>query len=226
MALTDVEHTLNQLNDQIEVYRQISETDIPKTLKEANDRKWELAVTSIQLPFLTHYALEQQDIDSRRVVKLETALRLIEEYEEDLIQEHIRDTNQILWSKLATLGFVTQFIWNNFGLLWDGIVYLFKSGTITEAFLKILSLIGSFFDPFGDVADETIRAIYNAVSVITGRIGSLILGALLGASAIAVFNIAAKDVISRRDKSAAALRKKALPQRNGKRYVRRKVHRI
>ena len=166
MAKPDVEQLLKRAEELERIFVSVTETEVPKSLREARETAWELVPNAIEVGWLVNYPREQRALDSQRVMRLDRALAIMEEFEEALIRRHVKDPSQIMFKKLRQAEASAVFLKDNARLLWVAINEVFEH---YESFIDIIldlpnliarvvdALIAISLPVYGrDVADMTL----------------------------------------------------------------------
>lgn len=218
-----IEEALALVQELRRTYEEVSQTEIPRSIKEAKDQGWTLIPKGIAVAGLTHYEGEQRDIDSTRVISLPTALRIMEDFEDGLLLKTVHNPKQVFVRKTrGTIRFYQSLI-SGAGLLWD-----FAKATVSVwdildllAYLARLGFIFDLLDP-----DSRLRAFAETIYELALRFGLLICTGIISMFAVPVFSATVLDVEKEREFWVAKMRKAALPQGNQRRVWRRKVSRL
>ncbi len=216
MSLTSesIERELKALVDRVEAdiakYQEVSQTNIPTSLKQALDQRWELAFNVVEIAAILHYASEDQKTDHRRVIKLDRALKIIEQFENDIVQD-------------ATTGV--------FGTLFQ------QFERRVEFLVGCQKAAGVLFTALEDFGGRiTWSNFFSAISLLVSAIVDLlfafpVLVALLlmrltfDAGQVTKWATGAVKIMKQRDVAASRMRGAAFPQRDAQRYRRRKLTR-
>lgn len=177
-------------------YEELEGTELPTTLKEAVNQRWEVITGSLEIAAFTLYPFAQQEIDSRRAIPLRVVLRMMSDLEEQLIREQVLKPSTIaesaLWS--GTLGMKK--------VLFDAAIDLWN---VAKGFLNAPS------------KKDIVRVL---VSVVMSRYIRT-----LDIIAIPELMKSLARGLRMKNDTTHKLRKACLPQRQGPRYRRRKESR-
>lgn len=168
-----------------ELWKAVGATEVPTTLKEARAKRWELASDAFEVSALMAYPAGSQEADSKRAIRLETAIAIVDAFELSMIQELVIRPDNII------------------AQLRDGIAGFFQGA------FNAIAFIWKHWDK-----RKTIWAIFKAL-----------MQNVWLAAGVGIVTAAAIGVAKSRRSIESEMRKKALPQRKGTRYVRRKVSR-
>lgn len=115
---SDILAILSEAEQNLEELRKFSETPIPRTLAEAFEKGIDVAIEAVEGGVLISYLPEQRLIDRTRVIRLDTALELLEQFEDEYLRATVEGTLRALWGYFT---FWPQLILD-FGLaVWAGI---------------------------------------------------------------------------------------------------------
>lgn len=213
-----VEDAIAHAKELIDIYEEVSQTEIPRSVQQARKEGWKLIPRGIVVAGLVHYEDDDRKTDGQRVIPLKVALQLIEDFEDGLITKTVKDPNQIFVGKVKSLIGIVRYSLNAIPLLWD----LAKEAISLWDIVELLAWIARL----GFLTDPRTWAFVETVFELARRWLGLIASAMVVAFGLPIFNATVLDVEKEREKWVGKMRKKALPQRGGPRVWRRKVSRL
>lgn len=206
-----IDDWLNEAEELIRTYEEVSGTEIPRTLAEARAQNWKLAAKGIVITGLVDYDDEDRKNDRQRVISLPVALRMLEALEDSLIAATIKNPKQLFVKRVRGQVRMLKYASSALGVVWDFIKLEWESHGLLDLLLDALSIIG-----------RIIETIYEVFS----RFAGLIVAGIIYALGTQTFTRTVLDAQSERERIIRLIRKNALPQRSGQRYWRRKVTRL
>ncbi len=172
--------------------------DVPPDTKKALAQKWVSKAKDITEGKMTSYGAEQQAIDHRRIIPLDSALRALQTLEADLVRSQIEDLADLLWSKFSVARRVYEALFTDWSAVW-----------------KLVRELWDFVRP------PTPTEIIDSYKELIGGLATVTAFGIEGLTQKSFVSMAI-SVAKSRDSCVATMRKKAFPQSNGKRYRRRK----
>lgn len=197
----DVEDVLDELKNQAQFFEAVTGTEVPKNIKEAIASGWQLEAQAVVVEWLLAYGPQQRKKDHQRLMYLQDALTLIEEWEEKLIVDQVLDPIDITWKLIGVWPRLVQTVWVNKAVIW---------AAVKEVFQLVIA-----------PSEQTLR---KAWKIVLGGVGSA-LSILALAFDAGPFSTVILDILKDRDRVVRLMRKRALKQRTG-RVRRRKVARV
>lgn len=98
---TDVEALLKEGEAVMEQIQKFSDQGIPNNLSEAVETGIDLAVEAAEGAILVHYPKHERDEDRKRVIRMDVALRLMQELEEEYLTEVALGGYRAVWGILT-----------------------------------------------------------------------------------------------------------------------------
>lgn len=217
--MSDLQDGIALVKERIAFYQKLEGVEIP-TVKEATKTRWKIAVDELAVQGLLHYDEEKRHADSMRIIPLSTALSVIREVEEEMVQKFVLDELDILFLQVAgKWKFAKYFIaglsdwreiWSGLQIAWD----IFKGLRIDFSAIDYSSV--------GSAAASAAKLIVAALENVSFKVIEF----FCGIAATAVIAAQVSKVIRERDNFEARMRKRAFPQvKTVKRWPRRKVSR-
>ncbi|HMH81180.1 MAG TPA: hypothetical protein VK514_13210 [Candidatus Acidoferrum sp.] len=214
MASTTVEDKAEKLLKLAAFYQRVVDSDVPDTLDAALAAGWELAEDFGGMP---GYSGDERKADGQRVIALSTALRILSDYEEAVMESQVRGTLDIIWQTGYKFWAAMTIIAQYGQRIWEGLIDVWNIGGF---------LIASWWQ-FGEIPD---------VSTVVGGVGAALsaawavaddaIGLLLFGWREEHFRRMLVSMTKVRDTHVQLARKRALPQVSASRLRRRKVARL
>lgn len=206
-----IEEWLDEAKELERTYEEVSGTDIPETVEDAINQGWQLAPKGLFIAGLIDYTAEERKADRQRAIPLTVALRLLEEMEDSLIVETIKNPKQIFFAKTRGLVNLVRHAGTALGFIWDVVRLAWETNSLLE-------LITNAVEIAAQIAASIVEIVF--------RFFGLIFALLLSAASLKAFHSTVIDVQKERELWVATIRKRALPQRRQRRVWRRKVSRL
>ncbi len=208
--VAEVEALANEVQGELDKYEEITGTQIPSSLKSALDQKWELAFNAVQIGLIIEYPEAEQDEDGRRVIKVERALKLIEQFEQDLVRE---TTQGVFGSLVRQLNACVDFGYAAFETAFTlGAAFVAFNDTIPWKLLILSPL-------------KALQALFDLIVAFGLFFTIFLIRMTLDGARVSKWVLGTTKIMKARDAASAKVRGAAFPQRAGRRYVRRKVSR-
>lgn len=121
MQESDVQAILSEAQQGLEELKKFSDTPIPKSMAEAVEKGIDIAIETAEGALLIAYDPERRAQDRKRVIRLDHALTLLQEMEDEYLKNTVEGTLRALW------GFFTwrrQLFLDVFRAVWAGILAL------------------------------------------------------------------------------------------------------
>lgn len=192
-----VEEAFNDLVQTRDFFEAVTGTEVPQTLKQAIDEKWELAAAAAIVEFKLEYHKAQQRADRQRMISLPVALALLADWEEQLVRDQVLNSRQVAWKILGTVPRVILTIWGNRKAIWETVQLIYQLATT-----------------------PSLAATRRALGIIWQAAGATI-SIIVVALKPEDYQVVIVSVLKDRDRITAALRKAAWKQGKG-RWRRRK----
>lgn len=117
---------LDQLDELIQTYTDVEDTDIPSSISQAVKDSWELTCDAIALQTTLEYTEDDRKADSQRVITLAALLGVLEDMEEgtvDILVKHpgtvvhdfVEGIKNLLPEAISNLVGLVVDLWNNKG---------------------------------------------------------------------------------------------------------------
>lgn len=192
-----------------ETFQDITQTEIPHSLGEAINRRWELIPNGIEAAILAHYPLDQQERDSRRVISLGKAIDILTKFENNIVAHNTRGPARLLWDQLTS--FTRRIVY------WLDNAY--RLGFIIGETITTISFENWWdFIYFPALAESIISAFKVAWMMFTLES----IQALIVAAEVTALRSNLVNTFQERNDHGALMLHRAFPQRDGRRYRRRK----
>lgn len=194
----------------VKQYELVTQTEVPTSLKQAIDQRWELAVNLVEVPWLLEYPHDLQLEDSRRAISARLALDLLDQYADSVLHLTVNYPKEPFFSGIQSALKMCFYVHDFGGLLWDAIKVILNVTSITDLLLHLPTVLGKVID---------------AVSTMSLRAAFLIADVLLVAAGLSHFSDKSVTVLKGRDAIVKEMRRGAYPQRHPRRVTRRKLAR-
>ncbi len=205
----DLENATERLDELVEYYQKVVEIAIPGTLKEAVDTEWEMTpeglLDAVVREVSLGYKSKDRKRDRKKLVSLENAIRIIQDMEEQLVQDQVRDPLDATWRRIARWIEFANILKEHGKEIWAGIKLLLRG--VLDA------ILGSGLDEM----NAALKVIHGAFIF-----GVAALPLLLQEDSLLRVSV---GVLKTRNLFSDRVRQRAMFQSNAKRYFRRKLAR-
>lgn len=205
-----LENLLRTIESDIEKYEEIAQTQIPSSLKQAVDQKWDLVFNAVEVGALLRYPQDDQDKDRQRVIKVERALKLLEQFEDDLAKE---TTSGLFGTLVRQLNRRIEF----------GSGCVAAVGVIAAALEDFAGKIT--WRTFFSSISVLVSLVIDLVAAFPILIAFLLVRLTFEAARTTRWALGTNKIMRKRDAVADQVRRAAFPQRDVRRYRRRKLAR-
>ncbi len=199
----------DRLDELVAYYQKVVEIAIPATLRDAVQTDWEMTaeglLDAVVREITLGYKSEDRKRDRKKIVKMSDVLRVINDLEEQLVKDQVRDPLDAAWRQIGQFIEYVKILYEHGREIWAGAKLLFRG--IIDA------ITGSGLDEL----NAALKVIHGAFIF-----GVAALPLLLQEDSLIRISI---GVLKTRDVQVKNLRKRALFQTNARRYWRRKVAR-
>lgn len=216
-----LEELLAKAKELSETYAKLSETHIPRSIKEARESGWDLEPTVTVVSNLIGYPLSDRKHDSQRCIRLSEALRIIEDFEDELLVSTVSTPKEVFVSKVRGIVRIVQFSLDAFPILWEQARGHISVWDILDL-LAWIARLGFITDLFNG---RTVALVETIIELVR-RWAGLVFAGILTAFGLDVFNGSVLAVQKHREAFAGKMRKAALPQRSVHRVYRQRVSRL
>lgn len=147
MQESDILALLSEANESIDALKKFSDTEIPDSLSEAFEKGIDVAVQLAEGALLIAYSPDERANDRQRVIRLETAVSLLQQMEDEYLKLTVEGTLRALWGyftfweqilKDAALGIWAAIEALDFELAKRTVLFLWRR--IINDFLSIIAV--------------------------------------------------------------------------------------
>lgn len=219
-----LEQSRQKVAEMTSFYEDVTGSKAPASIHDYANGDWKDALSDSAKEVLEFYPPHQQKIDRKRVLTAAAAVKVIEDYENEIVKLVLTDPRQLIIGRKKTLA-LAEYGTRHFGeiviQLWNVIYYAAKAFGDAVKF-NLWDLI----TPWG-VIKTTINVVRAMVKLIPELLGLVAAAMAAGAAAAFVeevhrqwskvsYKANVKELTRRRTVAESVARSKALPQRKGR----------